>query len=100
MSLFVTIVDELLLQDPDLENASFDILDFSVEKPKGPRELKVINASDIPRVSDKTKREMLEVFAEGYALAQSELAGQNEEKRKENWDDREAGIQPGLFDDK
>lgn len=100
LSLFVTIVDELLLQDPDLEAANFDILDFSVSKPKGPRELKIINASDIPRVSEKTKREMLEIYAEGYSLAQQELAGHKDEKRKDDRDDKRADDQPGLFDDK
>ena len=29
LSLFVTLVDEILFQDPDLETARFDILDFS-----------------------------------------------------------------------
>lgn len=100
LSLFVTIVDELLLQDPDLEAASFEILDFSVQKPKGPRELKVINARDIPRVSEKTKREMLEIYAEGYALAQKELAGHKEEKRRDDRIDKDTGDQPGLFDGK
>jgi hypothetical protein len=40
MSLFVTIVEEVLLEDPDLENARFVILDFSAAGPKLPRTLK------------------------------------------------------------
>lgn len=75
LSLFATIVDEILLQDPDLETARFDILDFSCPCPKQPRALRVINAHDIPRVTDDRKKEMLECFAEGYFQALKELAG-------------------------
>jgi hypothetical protein len=52
LSLFVTLVDELLADDPDLAAADFQILDFSVPKgnklkagqPKPPRQLRVIDA--------------------------------------------------------
>jgi hypothetical protein len=82
LSLFVTLVDELLADDPDLAAADFQILDFSVpkaNKPKAgqlkpPRQLRVIDARDIPRVSEPTKLEMLTVFAEGYFMAVAELA--------------------------
>jgi hypothetical protein len=74
LSLFVTMVEESLLQDPDLEAAHFNILDFSAPKQKFPRKLKVINARDIPRVSDERKSEMLATFVEGYRLAEIELA--------------------------
>ena len=75
LSLFVTLVDEILFQDPDLETARFDILDFSCPSPKQPRALRVINVRDIPRVTDDRKKEMLECFAEGYFRALEELAG-------------------------
>lgn len=82
LSLFVTLVDELLADDPDLAAADFQILDFSVPKgkklkagqPKTPRQLRIIDARDIPRVSEQTKLEMLTVFAEGYFMAVAELA--------------------------
>src|SRR5258708_32639612 len=80
LSLFVTLVDELLADDPDLAAADFQILDFSVPKgnklkagqPKPPRQLRIIDACDIPRVSESTKLEMLTVFAEGYFMAAAE----------------------------
>lgn len=75
LSLFVTLVDEIIMQDPDLETARFEILDFSALAPKQPRTLRVIDAREIPRVDDKRKSEMLECFAEGYYRALDELAG-------------------------
>jgi hypothetical protein len=82
LSLFVTLVDELLADDPDLAAADFQVLDFSVpkvKKPKAgqskpPRQLRIIDARDIPRVSEPTKLEMLTVFAEGYFMAVAELS--------------------------
>ena len=78
LSLFVTLVDELLADDPDLAGAKFQILDFSVPRVKGrepERELRVLDARDIPRVDDATKIEMLRIFADGYFMAEAELAG-------------------------
>lgn len=78
LSLFVTLVDELLADDPDLASARFQILDFSVPRVRGrerERELRVIDARDIPRIDDSTKVEMLRIFADGYFLAEAELAG-------------------------
>ena len=77
LSLFVTIVHEILLQDPDLDTARFQVLDFSAPNSKVGRELTVIDAADIPRVSDAQKAEMLEVFAEGFFLAKKILAERN-----------------------
>jgi hypothetical protein len=98
LSLFVTMVEELLLQDPDLETASFNILDFSAPKPKEPRRLTLIDARDIPRVTAERKTEMLEIFIEGFNLAQIELAGiprPSEDKRPGKGD---ADGQGDLFD--
>ena len=69
LSLFVTLVDEILMNDPDLETALFQVLDFSCPRPGHPRELRVIDADDVPRVSDERKKQMLEAFAEGYFRA-------------------------------
>jgi hypothetical protein len=69
LSLFVTLVDEVLMQDPDLETARFQILDFSCSSPKAPRNLTVTDAQQIPRIDERRKMAMLEVFAEGYFRA-------------------------------
>lgn len=101
LSLFVTLVDEVLMQDPDLENARFEILDFSCPGPNLPRSLKVVDARDIPRLDDTRKTEMLEAFAEGYFQAVAELAGR---ARSDGDDDRRGDTfkpgpgQPDLFD--
>jgi len=99
LSLFVSMVDDVLSQDPDLEDAKFEILDFSAAEPNKSRELTVINAKDVPRVSNEEKAEMLSVFAEGFFLAQAELAeikAQRPDNRPGN--DRRDDDQPGLFD--
>lgn len=75
LSLFITLVEEVLLQDPDLEAAHFEILDFSAADSKSPRELTIINAWDIPRIDEARKIEMLEVFADGYFQAIETLSG-------------------------
>lgn len=95
LSLFVSVVDGVLLQDPDLEDAKFTILDFSAAGPGSPRELKIIQASDIPRVSTSQKTEMLAIFVQGYELARAELRGQPLDS-----EDRQGDIDPdqlGLF---
>lgn len=72
LSLFVTVVEEILLQDSDLEDADFQILDFSVPKGASERVLEVKSASSVPRLDQSRKAEMLSVFAEGFRLALSE----------------------------
>lgn len=99
-ALFVTLVEEVLLQDPDLENARFQILDFSAPKKKLKRELNVVEAADIPRVSDSRKREMLEIFAEGFFLAKQQLDGMEKPPRPGTKPEASPDEdQPGLFDD-
>jgi hypothetical protein len=96
LSLFVTLVEEVLLQDPDLETAQFDVLDFSMTN--GKRELTVIDARDIPRIDEARKTDMLSTFAEGFFLAQAELkstASRDVDKGSSRRDPR----QPGFFDD-
>jgi hypothetical protein len=102
LSLFVTIVDEVLLQDPDLEHARFQILDFSCAGPKEPRILTIIEARDIPRLDGSRKTAMLEAFAEGYFRAVATLAGgANIDPDANRPGDDPRGpdpMQPGLFD--
>jgi hypothetical protein len=97
LSLFVTIIDEILMQDPDLENASFRILDFSCPSPTEPRELKIIEARDIERVDDGTKKAMLDVFAEGYFRAVEALKDAPPPAEDDAGDEEEATDQPPLF---
>lgn len=99
LSLFATLVDEVLLQDADLEDARFEILDFSVPKGESERTLVVINVQDIPRIEHGRKIEMLEIFAEGFARAMAELSGTREarEKGEEPTEDIDSD-QPNLFD--
>lgn len=97
LSLFITLVDELLLQDPDLEAARFEVLDFSAMN--GTRELTVLDSRDIPRVSETRKIEMLSIFADGFFQAQTELKSRpqpDSESRDAAADDP---AQPGLFDE-
>jgi hypothetical protein len=75
LSLFVTIVDEVLLQDPDLDRALFQILDFSIREGERKRRLLVVDAKEIPRLNEREKHSMLEVFTDGFRLARAELAG-------------------------
>lgn len=96
LSLFVTVVDEVLLQDPDLENAKFEVLDFSATS--GERELAVIDAADIPRVDEARKMQMLTTFAQGFFQAQAELKGMSETPAEETKEKRDPD-QPGFFDD-
>jgi hypothetical protein len=102
LSLFVTLVDEVLMQDPDLETARFQILDFSCDGPTAPRTLTVIDARQIPRSKEKRKTEMLEVFAEGYFLAVAILADRGvADPHSDRPDDEAPGPdprQPDLFE--
>jgi hypothetical protein len=96
LSLFITVVEEVLLQDPDLENAKFEVLDFSA--PNGKRELNVIDAADIPRIDEARKVQMLATFAQGFFDAQAELKGMPETSAEATKEKRDPD-QPGFFDD-
>ena len=96
LSLFATLVDEVLLQDPDLETARFEVLDFSA--PNGERELTVIDAREIPRIDEAKKLQMLSTFAEGFFLAQAELK-KAPEKGAEDREEKRDPDQPTFFDD-
>ena len=74
LALFVTMVRELLAQDPDLEEARFRILDFSAPGRSADRVLRIVDANEIASVDERRKREMLDIFAEGFRLAEVELA--------------------------
>ena len=97
LSLFVSVVDHVLLQDPDLESAKFQILDFSGIAEDGERTLTVIDTTNIPRLSEEERTARLEIFAEGYLLAKEELERRPIDKQKPRKD--ESGDQRSLLDD-
>lgn len=100
LSLFVSLVDEVLLQDPDLENAKFVILDFSASAPKQPRQLHIVDAARIPRLNKESLAEMLSIFAKGYRQAKAELAGEpSTTEKSEAPDEDSVEDQLELFDD-
>jgi hypothetical protein len=74
LSLFMTLLDEILGQDPDLDLAKVTILDFSAPAPGQERELSLLEANDIPRLDTAQKTELLERFVEGFLTARSKLA--------------------------
>lgn len=98
LSLFVTLVAEVLEGDPDLESARFHILDFSVPPRSNERDLMVFDARDVPRVPEAQKVEMLAIFAEGYRLAQEELGRRKPRKPDDRPSPPDDPSQPGLFD--
>jgi hypothetical protein len=100
LSLFVTLMDEMLLQDPDLETAIFQILDFSKPKGEEDRALIVTNAADIPRLSASARNEMLAIWAEGLRRARKVIADAPEEAQADQDNqDRPGRGQRDLFED-
>ena len=101
LSLFTTLVREVLDDDPDLEGVKFEILDFSAPSPKEPRASKVINAMEIPVLDSQDKREMLSTFVDGFNKAKAILEAEPEirpQKEKSEDDRYSDDIQPDLFD--
>jgi hypothetical protein len=99
LSLFVTLVDEVLMQDPDLEAARFEILDFSCLGPKQPRTLRMIDAREIQRIGAARRAEMLDAFAEGYFRAVAALKRDSAATDDPDKDAPKADPdQPGFFD--
>lgn len=90
LSLFVTLVEEIIFQDSDLEDAQFQILDFSAPDSHSDRCLTLTSANKIPRVSSQRKAEMLGGFAGGYRLARSQLESTSGEEK--------VSIEPHLND--
>lgn len=81
LSLFVTLVDSMLSQDPELEDARFQIVDFSADSSSEGRQLRVIEGADIPRFDQTTLENMLSVFVKGFDSAVQSLA--SEESKSE-----------------
>ncbi|WP_156398430.1 hypothetical protein [Caulobacter sp. Root1455] len=99
LSLFVTLVDEVIFQDPDLEDARFEIIDFSAPRKSEQRQVVVTNSAEIPRLTDARKSEMLAIFAEGYFLAKATLAESGQDRANEAPSKPRDPDQPDFFDD-
>lgn len=93
LSLFVTLVDEILKQDSDLDESKFVIVDLSFDEESEARILRVLPAETIPRLSDQRKRELLQVFVEGYRLAEAAAAQRTRDK-----ENSESEIDPNQLD--
>jgi hypothetical protein len=100
LRLFVTLVDEVLRDDPDLESAVFQILDFSCPDPREPRALSVLDTKDVEPLPQAEKVAMLEIFAEGFqkakAVLEAEPARAPKEERDED-DKYDDSMQMDLF---
>ena len=97
LQLFTTIVKEILAQDPDLEDAEFQVHDYSAPKSGEARYLSITNAADIPTLSNERRDEMLAQFAEGFFQAQSIIAGRASEKTATENRPESDPNQPDLF---
>jgi len=73
LSLFVTLAREILRQDPELEDAKFEIFDFSAINYKECRQLRIIDTADIQTFNSKETAEMLAIFVEGFERAEARL---------------------------
>ena len=92
LSVFMTIIDAIREQEPDIEKAKVPILDFSIPPGEEERTLVVIDEADIERVGPAELKSRLQVFADGYRAARDELAGKKPEKAPGSGD---APISPG-----
>jgi len=101
LSLFVTLVSEVLEDDPDFEGIKFEILDFSAASPKDKRFLNVVDTKNIPLLDEIEKIQMLETFTDGFNKAVAVLdsepkeAPKSEKRESDNYSD---DIQPDFFE--
>jgi hypothetical protein len=97
LGLFVSVIEDIQSQDPDLEEARFQIVEFTANNKV--RELNIIEYDDMPKISAERRVTMLNTFAEGFFLAVEELANQPQpEQNKEDKPQQSDDTQPGLFD--
>jgi hypothetical protein len=82
LSLFATLAQEMMGQDPELDAARFHIVDFSIPKGEQQRQLRIIEGANVPTLPEADKRHMLDVWAEGFRRAQAELAADSARTKK------------------
>lgn len=85
LSVFMTILDAIRAQEPDLKHAIVPILRFAIPPNGDKRNLLIIDERDVERVSQDELKRWLQIFAEGYRAAQSQLAkaAANEQSSRE-----------------
>ena len=98
LSYFLTILDEIREQEPDLEDARVQILDFSVPDKAFERSLLVIAEDDIPRATKDELTDALEIFTYGFFRAQLELANRTDDPAPSQ-PPNDPDDQPDLFGD-
>lgn len=78
LSLLSEMIRSRMAQRPDLDSVELEFWDYSVSKSRGRsvRELTVVPAKHIPRLSQIELRNKLEIFAEGFISANSKLAAE------------------------
>jgi hypothetical protein len=81
LAVFMTIVDEIREQEPDLEKARVHILNYGIPQGESERRLIVVDEVDIPRVTRDELSGALQIFADGYRAARTELAKVKSETR-------------------
>jgi hypothetical protein len=94
LSFFATIVRDIMDQDPELDDAELQILEFSCITGSDARAFVIRREGEIPRLDDATKTEMLSTFAEGYLLAQATLAKEEDEKNAKKGSSGKGGKPP------
>ena len=85
----MTIIDAIREQEPDIETAIVNILDFSIPLGETKRNLVEIDERDVERVTSTELKNRLQVFAEGYRRARDQLAGIKPEKDRDQKEERQ-----------
>jgi hypothetical protein len=73
LRLFVTLVREMMRQDPDLEEAEFPIIDFSSPQKGAPRGLTSIDSRNVVLFESTELKNRLEILIEGYEIASARI---------------------------
>lgn len=71
-SLFMSMAQATIEDEPELDGASLLLVDTSLKALDDGGNARVIKASEVGRIPDRRLREMLEVFATGFHMAQAE----------------------------
>jgi hypothetical protein len=100
LSIFMTIVDEIREQEPDLETARVHILNYGIPQGETERRLIVVDESEIRRVTRDELLAALQIFVDGYRAARDELAGVIYQKSKTDDGYRTDAKQSDLFKDR
>jgi hypothetical protein len=100
LSVFMSIVDEIREQEPDIENAHMHILDYGIPQSEMKRRLIIVDERDVPRVTRNELTEKLQIFTDGYRAARDELEGITVSGRTSKEVHRPDPAQMDLFGDK